>query len=137
MPAAPVWQIGWTAWEAEWPELFADMRRTRDVSAADGSDVLANSQAACERLIGLPEFRSLNDRQRQIVFLACFLHDVGKTLTTKRIKRQWIAPNHDLRGAELARYSLWTDYKLAGTMDMLSFREAVSLLVQHHETPLM
>ena len=43
---------------------------------------------------------------------------------------------NDLRGAELARYSLWTDYKLAGTMDMLSFRESVSLLVQHHETPL-
>ncbi len=137
MPAAPIWQTGWTAWEAEWPELFADMRRTRDVSAADGDDVLASAQAACERLIGLPEFRSLNDRQRQIVFLACFLHDVGKTLTTKRIKRQWISPNHDLRGAELARYLLWTDYKLAGTMDMLSFREAVSLLVQHHEKPLM
>jgi len=137
MPTAPSWQIGWTAWEAEWSALFADMRRTRDVSAADGGDVLASAQAACERLIGLPEFRSLNNRQRQIVFLACFLHDVGKTLTTKRIKRQWIAPNHDLRGAELARYSLWTDYKLAGTMDTLSFRETVSLLVQHHEKPLM
>ena len=137
MPVAPSWQIGWTAWEAELTALFADMRRTRDVSTADGTDVLSNTQAACERLIGLPEFRSLNDRQRQIVFLACFLHDVGKTLTTKRIKRQWIAPNHDLRGAELARYSLWTDYKLAGTMDTLSFREAVSLLVQHHEKPLM
>ena len=137
VPTAPNWQIGWTAWEAEWSALFADMRRTRDVSAADGGDVLASAQASCERLIGLSEFRSLNDRQRQIVFLSCFLHDVGKTLTTKRIKRQWIAPNHDLRGAELARYGLWTDYKLAGTVDTLSFREAVSLLVQHHEKPLM
>ena len=137
MPTVPIWQIGWSAWEAELTALFADMRRTRDVFAADGADVLASTQATCEKLIGLPEFRSLNDRQRQIVFLACFLHDVGKTLTTKRIKRQWVAPNHDLRGAELARYCLWTDYKLAGTLDTLSFREAVSLLVQHHEKPLM
>ena len=135
-PMEPVWQTGWTAWEAEWPELFAEMRRTRDVSASDGVNVLMSAQAACNKLFGQPEFLALNDRQRQIVFLACFLHDVGKTVTTKRIKRQWFSPNHDLRGAELARYSLWTDYKLAGTMDMLSFREAVSLLVQHHETPL-
>ena len=136
-PMEPVWQTGWVAWEAEWPELFAEMRRTRDVSAADGVNVLMSAQAACNKLFGLPEFLSLNERQRQILFLACFLHDVGKTLTTKRIKRQWVSPNHDLRGAELARYSLWTDYKLAGTMDMLSFREAVSLLVQHHEKPLV
>ena len=135
-PLEPVWQTGWMAWEAEWSELFAEMRRTRDVSAADGVNVLMSAQAACNKLFGQPEFLALNDRQRQIVFLACFLHDVGKTVTTKRIKRQWFSPNHDLRGAELARYSLWTDYKLAGTMDMLSFREAVSLLVQHHETPL-
>ncbi|MBR4900376.1 MAG: AAA family ATPase [Victivallales bacterium] len=135
MPNLPDWRMDWTAWEAELTALFADMRRTRDVSAAVSANVLATAQATCEKLVGLSEFRSLNDRQRQIVLLSCFLHDVGKTLTTKRIKRQWISPNHDLRGAELARYLLWTDYKLAGTMDMLSFREAVSLLVQHHETP--
>ena len=81
MPTAPSWQIGWTAWEAEWSALFADMRRTRDVSAADGGDVLASAQAACERLTGLPEFHSLNDRQRQIVFLSCFLHDVGRVVS--------------------------------------------------------
>ena len=40
-PMEPVWQTGWTAWEAEWPELFAEMRRTRDVSAADGVNVLS------------------------------------------------------------------------------------------------
>ena len=136
-PMEPVWRTGWVAWEAEWSELFAEMRRTRDVSAADGVNVLMSAEAACNKMLSLPEFLALNDRQQQVVFLACFLHDVGKTVTTKRVKRQWVAPNHDLRGAELARYSLWTDYKLAGTMDMLSFREAVSLLVLHHEKPLM
>ena len=136
MPNPPDWQMDWAAWEAAQPALFADMQRTVDVPYVAGGKVLANTQTSCGKLVGLPEFRALNDRQRQILFLACFLHDVGKTLTTKRIKRQWISPNHDLRGAELARYLLWTDYKLAGTMDMLSFRETVSLLVQHHETPL-
>ena len=138
VPMPPNWRIDWAVWEAAQPELFADMQRTVDAPFnGDAAHVLENAQTACERLTGLSEFRSLTERQRQIVFLACFFHDVGKTLTTKRIKRQWVAPNHDLRGAELSRYLLWTDYKLAGTMDMLSFREAVSLLVLHHETPLM
>ncbi|MCR4573687.1 MAG: AAA family ATPase [Lentisphaeria bacterium] len=137
VPMPPNWRIDWAVWEAAQPELFADMQRTVDAPFnGDAAHVLANAQAACERLTALSEFCSLNERQRQIVFLACFFHDVGKTLTTKRIKRQWVSPNHDLRGAELSRYLLWTDYKLAGTMDMLSFREAVSLLVQYHEMPL-
>jgi predicted kinase len=99
-------------------------------------DVWTHTMMVLDYMHGMDEYKSLTDYEKNILAFACVLHDVGKTVTTKRIKRQWFSPNHDLRGAELARYSLWTDYKLAGTMDVLSFREAVSLLVQHHETPL-
>lgn len=98
-------------------------------------DVMTHTRLVCERLVGLEGFWKLDKRQRQELFAAALLHDVGKPQTTRLQDGRLIAPKHGLIGAQIVRGLLWTEFDLAGTEDAQRMRETICLLIRYHTAP--
>lgn len=136
-PDAPDWVIDWEKIETSTLRDYVDAMRHTPQSVrwhAEG-DVWAHTQMVCESLVSLPEYRQLPQIQRQILFIAALLHDVGKPVTTRQEGTEWVSPSHSTKGALLARYLLWREYGMCGTSELQAMREAVVLLVKHHSFP--
>lgn len=99
-------------------------------------DVLAHTEIVTEKLIHLPEYIKLEKRKQNELFCAAVLHDIGKPGCTKQIDGEWQSPHHAAKGALLAREYLWREFGMAGTPELISFRETVCLLIRYHEEPL-
>ena len=137
VPDAPGWVIDWEKIETSALRDHVDAMRHTPQSVrwhAEG-DVWAHTQMVCESLVSLPEYRQLPQIQRQILFIAALLHDVGKPVTTRQEGTEWVSPSHSTKGALLARYLLWSEYGMCGTSELQAMREAVVLLVKHHSFP--
>lgn len=137
VPDAPDWVIDWEKIETSTLRDHVDAMRHTPQSVrwhAEG-DVWAHTQMVCESLVSLPEYRQLPQIQRQILFIAALLHDVGKPVTTRQEGTEWVSPSHSTKGALLARYLLWREYGMCGTSELQAMREAVVLLVKHHSFP--
>lgn len=137
VPDAPGWVINWEKIETSALRDHVDaMRHTlQSVRWHAEGDVWAHTQMVCESLVSLPEYRQLPQTQRQILFIAALLHDVGKPVTTRQEGTEWVSPSHATKGALLARYLLWREYGMCGTSELQAMREAVVLLVKHHSFP--
>lgn len=137
VPDAPGWVIDWEKIETSALRDHVDaMRHTpQSVRWHTEGDVWAHTQMVCESLVSLPEYRQLPQIQRQILFIAALLHDVGKPVTTRQEGTEWVSPSHSTKGALLARYLLWREYGMCGTAELQAMREAVVLLVKHHSFP--
>lgn len=98
-------------------------------------DVWTHTRMVCERLIALHDFWLLPARQREELFLAALLHDIGKPQTTKEQDGRLISPHHGAAGMQLARKLLWTDCDLAGTSQAQCIRETICLLIRYHTAP--
>lgn len=137
VPDAPGWVIDWEKIETSTLRDHVDaMRHTPQLVRWHGEgDVWTHTRMVCESLVSMLEYRRLPQVQRQILFLAALLHDVGKPITTRQEGTEWISPSHSTKGALLARYILWREYGMCGTPELQAMREAVVLLVKHHSFP--
>ena len=99
-------------------------------------DVLTHTKMVCDSLVGLPAYAALSLRQRQAVFLAALLHDIGKPSCTRREGGVLISPNHARVGAALARDILWRTFNLCGEPEAQQLRESVCALIRWHTFPL-
>ena len=137
VPDAPGWVIDWEKIEtSELRDHVDAMSNTpqSDRWHAEG-DVWIHTRMVCESLASMPEYRHLPKTQRQILFMAALLHDVGKPMTTRQEGNDWVAPSHSTKGAHLVRYILWKEFGMCGTPELQAMREAVVLLVKHHSFP--
>lgn len=137
VPDAPGWVIDWEKIEASALRDHVDAMRHTPQSVrwhAEG-DVWTHTRMVCESLVSMPEYRHLPQTQRQTLFLAALLHDVGKPMTTRQEGNDWGAPSHSSKGALLVRYILWKEFGMCGTPELQAMREAVVLLVKHHSFP--
>lgn len=137
VPDAPHWGIDWDLIETSALKDHVDAMRHTPQSVrwhAEG-DVWTHTRMVCESLISMQEYRELSPVQRQILFMAALLHDVGKPMTTRQEGEDWVAPSHSTKGALLARYILWKEFGMCGTLELQTMREAVVLLVKHHSFP--
>jgi putative nucleotidyltransferase with HDIG domain len=129
-PRPPAWQVDWVTLE----EGFAWVRNLAGcpqdpVYHAEG-DVGVHTRMVCEALAGLPAWRSLPEADRQVVFAATLLHDVGKPSCTRIDPDGRITSRgHSRRGAILARQILW---RLGAPF---AVREQIAALVRHHQVP--
>lgn len=98
-------------------------------------DVWRHTQMVCQELLGLNAYQKLPLRQKQEVFLAALLHDLGKIPCTKREEGQWISPNHTAVGARMAREYLRMTCGLGGTKEQLKIRETICNLIRYHSVP--
>ena len=136
-PSSPAGEIDWARIEALFaPCGLGELARTPQNPVFHGEgDVLTHTKLVCRALIATPAFQSLPEQQRQELFLAAILHDVGKARTTRRESGAWVSPHHAAVGSRIARELLWRDFGLCGTPEALRFRETVCALVRWHMLP--
>lgn len=137
-PAPPDWIVPWDALRrTNLGALLLQMAGVPQNPAYHGEgDALIHTQMVCEALVGLDQFRKLNERRRQEVFLAALLHDVGKIRCTRLEDGRWISPRHAAAGAAMARELLWLDCGWCGRPDWQALRETVCALIRYHTLPL-
>lgn len=137
-PSGPDWRIDWAYLERESPlaPLAAEMRNTCQEKQWHGEgDVWTHTRLVCEQLARMDGFRKLDEGQRQALFLAALLHDVGKTRCTRLEEGRLVSPRHGAVGANLARALLWRELGLAGTAEKQRLRETVCQLIRYHTAP--
>ena len=137
VPDSPAMEIDWSRIEALFaPYDFADLARTPQNPVFHGEgDVLTHTKQVCRELNRMPAFQSLPKRQKEELFLAALLHDIGKVRTTRLENGEWVSPHHSSVGSRIARELLWRDFGLCGTREAMSFRETVCALVRYHMLP--
>ena len=137
VPDAPGWVIDWEKIEtsALRDHVDAMCHTPQSVRWHAEGDVWTHTRMVCESLVSMSEYRHLPQTQRQTLFLAALLHDVGKPMTTRQEGNDWGAPSHSSKGALLVRYILWKEFGMCGTPELQAMREAVVLLVKHHSFP--
>lgn len=136
VPSEPDFTVDWDRIENGVMRYFVSaMSKTQQNPRyhAEGN-VWIHTKMVIESLVKEPEYRSLNERQRQELFIAALLHDVGKISTTKLENGEWTSPNHAIVGANIVRDLLWREYGLCGTKELQNFRETICLLVRYHMT---
>lgn len=128
-PQPPDWRLDWYGLD----ETYDFIQRLRDcpqnpVYHAEG-DVWIHTRMVVEELIALPAWRALTPPERDLLFCATVLHDVGKPATT-RVEGGWITSRgHSGKGARMSRRILWE----MGFAPEL--REDIAALVRYHQLP--
>ncbi|ACU89360.1 AAA family ATPase [Desulfomicrobium baculatum] len=130
IPDQSDWTIRWDKVCSEFPELSALRGCPQSDRYHGEGDVWEHTKMVCESLVALSEWRSLRPDDRENLFLAALLHDIGKPGTTKDDDGVITARKHAQRGAILARNYLWE-------RDVpLTRRELIVQLVLFHQAPL-
>lgn len=126
----------------DWDEIEASYAWFRDMKGvpqdeewhAEG-DVFTHTKMVVEALIALPEFKSLDEQDKHILFASALLHDVEKrsTTTTEEIdgRTRIVSPRHAKRGEYTTRKILYTDLPTP-----FHLREQIAKLVRLHGLPL-
>lgn len=102
----------------------------QDPSYHAEGNVLIHTRMVLEALLAMPAFTALPEGDRDIVFLACLMHDVAKPATTRTDDDGRItAKGHSRAGELMARRLLWN---LGAPF---ALREAVCALIRYHQIP--
>ena len=98
-------------------------------------NVLKHTIMVCEELIRLPEYITLSDSEKLIVFLSALFHDIGKIVCTKEVDGEITSLKHALTGSLMLREYFWKDLGLSGSKEYQEFREAICFIVKNHSHP--
>lgn len=129
--------IDWSLFEkTELAGIFASMNKTPQSKLYHGEgNVLIHTRLACEALIRQNEYKLLSENNKAILFLACLLHDIGKTKCTTLKDGDYTSPKHSIVGTNMARELLWRDFGLCGSYEKQQMREGVCQLIRYHSFP--
>jgi putative nucleotidyltransferase with HDIG domain len=95
-------------------------------------DVATHTQMVLQALSNLPEYNSLTEEERNVLWMAALLHDVEKRSTTfTKDDGEIVSPGHAKKGAQTARKILFTQFDLP-----FSVREEIVYLVRYHGLPI-
>lgn len=138
VPTAPDWQINWERIEASGLAPFINQMKItmqNPIWHREG-DVWTHTCMICEKLTASEEYRRLERRRQEELFLAALLHDIGKIPCTHLEEGAWTSPNHTAVGSRMARELLWQEYGFCGTKELQEFRETICTLIRYHAIPL-
>jgi putative nucleotidyltransferase with HDIG domain len=135
-PEPPDWRLDWEGLRARNPWLEPLALCPQDSIFHGEGDVLRHTRMVCEALCRHPDWRALEAEDREALFAAALLHDVGKPGRTIEEEGRIRAPRHSQIGARMARrilVELGRDRERALPFDL---RERIVALVLHHGLPL-
>jgi putative nucleotidyltransferase with HDIG domain len=123
-------------WKLDWPSLNDDFDFIRDMKGclqepafhAEG-DVWTHTQMVCEALIANDRWRALPEDDREVVFIAALMHDIGKPACTRKEQGRITSRGHSGHGEVMVRELLWE----AGVP--LPRREQIANMVRWHQIP--
>lgn len=127
--------IDWSVMESKF-DWFRDMKGVAQdpVWHAEG-DVFTHTKMVVEALTGLPDYESLTEQEKHILFAAAMLHDVEKRSTTQVEiidgKERIVSPRHAKKGEITTRNLLYTEFQVP-----FKIREQIARLVRLHGLPL-
>jgi putative nucleotidyltransferase with HDIG domain len=99
-------------------------------------DVLIHTRMVTESLLSLPAWSQLPVADRQALFAAALLHDVGKPACTKtELDGHITSRGHARKGEKMARQLLWLGEELPAPAPW-AVREQIATLVRLHGLPL-
>jgi predicted kinase len=99
-------------------------------------DVLVHTHMVLQALIDLEEWKNMDEKDRNITFLACLFHDVAKPICTQIESDGHISsPKHAKVGELIARQLMYKQPDSFGNIDFET-REIVCQLVRYHGLPL-
>lgn len=125
----------WEAIEANC-SWFRDMKDVpQDKIWHSEGDVQIHTKMVCEALLGLPEFKELNEVDKHIMFVGALMHDIEKRSTTAEEFRDGrmciVAPKHAKFGESTAREILYKEFNCG-----YDVRETICKIVRWHGKPL-
>lgn len=97
--------------------------------------VYEHTKAVCESIVTQKIYTEGSDNDRNILFLAALLHDIGKIRCTKYENGKIVSPHHSSLGAVMARELLWREFGLCGSKESQNIRESICLLIRYHSFP--
>jgi putative nucleotidyltransferase with HDIG domain len=133
-PQPPDWRLDWTAIRGAIEILGTLDGVPQDPTWHAEGDVLIHTGMVAEALAADQEWRALDELDRNIVFAAALLHDIGKAPTTRLEEGRIRSPRHSVVGQRLTRQLLWNG--LAGGPEF-AVRERIAAMVRLHGLPLM
>jgi len=135
-PKPPGWEIDWDGIRAWSPLIAALDGCPQDPKWHAEGDVGTHTRMVCESLAGDPRWRKLPALDREILFAAAVLHDVGKPPRTRAGDDGAVTSRgHTLTGARVARELLWHTPGARIVPPPLDVREQIAALVRWHALP--
>lgn len=99
-------------------------------------NVYIHTEKVCGELLNLKEWEELDNKQKVILYLAAFFHDIGKLSCTKVEDGEIISPKHAVKGAKAFREIVYKEYTQKYFIDFQT-REEISALIKYHGLPLL
>lgn len=118
---------------AGYPELLLLKQVPQNPAYHAEGDVYCHTGLVCEALLSLPEWRTLNGVEQELLFLAAAFHDIGKITCTKYEDGIPVSPKHTISGSKLFRRIAYREAERFS----LSFseREFVANAIRYHGLP--
>ncbi|GCE17626.1 AAA family ATPase [Dictyobacter kobayashii] len=130
------WSLDWEALQRQFSWLRAMAGVPQYPAYHAEGDVLIHTHMVTAALVQHEQWRSLPADERQLLFAAALLHDVGKPACTKIEPDGMISSRgHARRGEFIARRLLWTAVELDKPVPFAQ-REYLARLVRLHGLPL-
>ncbi len=122
----------------EWSQLvntfdwLADMQQTEQNSFYHGEgNVAEHTHLVLQELEQSDEYQMLEEQDKEILWTAAFLHDIGKCYTTQTEEDgRIVSPNHARKGESIVRELLFKDVETP-----FEIREKIASLVRYHGLP--
>ncbi len=112
-------------------DWISDMQQTEQSPFYHGEgNVAEHTRLVLKELEQSDEFQILDEQNREILWAAALLHDIGKCSTTQTEDSNIVSPYHARKGEFMVRELLFRDIPTA-----FEIREKIAALVRYHGLP--